>query len=112
MIVTKDDTALALGSGDLEVLATPRMVAWMENAAMNAAKEYCAEGETTVGTMVSITHTRATPVSEKVTTEAVLVEREGRRLLFKIAASDSKGIIGQGTHERFVVNVEKFIAKL
>ncbi len=112
MIVTQDKTAQAVGSGDLEVLATPVMVALMENAAMEVALNECTTEQTTVGTKLEIQHTRATPIGEEVTATAKLIEKEGRRLVFEVTASDSKGEIGNGIHERFIVEIEKFLAKL
>lgn len=106
------NTALALGSGSLEVFATPAMTALMENAAMNAVAASLPEGSTTVGTRLDIAHTRATAPGETVTAEARLVEVDGRRLVFEVEARDSMGTIGRGMHERFVVDREKFMAKL
>lgn len=110
--VSPGNTALALGSGSLEVFATPAMTALMENAAMNAVAASLPEGSTTVGTKLDIAHTRATASGETVTAEARLVEVDGRRLVFEVEARDSMGTIGRGMHERFVVDREKFMAKL
>lgn len=110
--VGSGNTAIALGSGSLEVFATPAMTALMENAAMNAVAASLPEGSTTVGTRLDIAHTRATAPGETVTAEARLVEVEGRRLVFEVEARDSMGTIGRGMHERFVVDREKFMAKL
>lgn len=112
MKVTAKDTALAVGSGDLSVLATPVMIALMEGAAMRVAATYCTLGQTTVGTKVDVVHTRATPLGVEVKGEAELIEQEGRRLVFRVRAVDEKGEIGNGTHERFIVESEKFMAKL
>lgn len=112
MKVTLDKTAIAVGSGDLEVFATPMMVALMENAAMKVAAQYCGEGETTVGVKVEIVHTRATLIGGNVEANAVLREVEGRKLIFDVKATDDKGEIGSGVHERFIVNKEKFLSKL
>lgn len=110
--VVHENTALAIGSGSLEVFATPAMTALMENAAMNAVAASLPDGSTTVGTRLEIVHTRATGLGEVVTAEARLVEADGRRLVFEVEARDSIGTIGRGTHERFVVDREKFIKKL
>lgn len=110
--VDKTNTAAALGSGNLEVFATPAMVALMENAALEAVAAGLPEGSATVGTAVDIVHTRATGMGDIVTAEAVLEEVDGRRLVFTVTASDSKGQIGKGTHERFIVDCERFLAKL
>ena len=112
MRVMTEVTAEYIGSGDLAVLATPAMCALMENAAMMAVATKLEEGQTTVGTALNIEHSRATKVGEIITATAVLTEVNGRELKFNIAARDEKGIIGEGTHTRFIVNREKFMAKL
>ena len=112
MRVTAEVTAEYIGSGDLAVLATPAMCALMENAAMMAVAPQMEEGQTTVGTALNIEHLRATKVGEVVTATAVLTEVNCRELKFNIAARDAVGIIGEGTHTRFIVNREKFMAKL
>ncbi len=112
--VTVDETnvASAVGSGSLQVFATPAMIALMENAAMRAVESILPEGATTVGTKMDVAHTRATAVGETVSATAVLEQTEGRKLTFHVVASDSRGVIGEGTHERFIVDVERFLAKL
>ncbi len=112
MSVTPEVTAAYIGSGDLAVLATPAMCALMENAAMMAVAPHLEEGQTTVGTQLNVEHMRATAVGKTITATAVLVEEDGRRLLFNIAARDEKGIIGEGTHTRFIVDRERFMSKL
>lgn len=109
--VEEKDTALSYGSGTLRVFATPAMTALMENTAMNAAAPYLEEGEATVGTEINIRHLSATPVGGTVTCEAELTEADGRRLVFSVKAYDNAGLIGEGTHERFVIKTEKFLAK-
>ena len=109
--VTEKDTALAYGSGSLEVFATPAMAALMENTAMNSIAPYLNEDETTVGTLLDIKHLSATPVGCTVSCESELMEIDGRRLVFKVRASDNKGLIGEGAHERFIVSAEKFMNK-
>lgn len=112
-VVTHQDTAPALGSGDLEVLATPRMIAWMENTAMKLCKRHTASGETTVGISVDASHTKASPVGATVTVEATLASAEGRRLTLEITVSDTGGNqLGAARHERFIVNSERFMSKL
>lgn len=108
-IVTIDNTAKAVGSGSLEVFATPMMVALMENAAIKALQ--LPEDQTSVGTYLDVKHTAATPVGMKLWAEAEIIEVEGRRLVYKIEAYDEKEKIGQGRHERFIVNGAKFISK-
>lgn len=110
-VVTDENTAIAAGSGSLPVFATPFMVALMENAAANCAEKFLEEGSTTVGTLLNVNHTAATPVGMKVTACAELTEAEGRKLTFKVTAWDEKGEIGSGTHERFIVYSEKFLKK-
>lgn len=111
MTVTEKDTAIAYGSGSLEVFATPAMAALMENTAMNCVAPYLGEGETTVGTLLDIKHLSATPVGCAVGCECELTEIDGRRLVFKVTARDNKGLIGKGMHERFIVLAEKFMSK-
>lgn len=110
--VDKTNSAAAIGSGNLDVFATPSMIALMENASMDAVAAYLPEGSATVGTLVNVVHTRATPMGDIVTAEAVLEEVDGRRLIFSVSAVDSKGEIGKGLHERFIVDTERFLAKL
>ena len=112
MRVSAEVTAEYIGSGDLAVLATPAMCALMENAAMMAVAPHLEEGQTTVGTALNIEHSRATKVGAVATATAVLTEVNGRELKFNIAARDEVGVIGEGTHTRFIVNREKFMAKL
>ena len=111
-VVTSDNTASAMGSGDLQVFATPSMVALMENAAMSAITEYLPDGSTTVGVKVDVSHIRATPLDVEVSATATVVEVEGRKVIFKVEAFDVKGLIGEGVHERFIVDREKFLSKL
>ena len=110
--VTQDNTASALGSGGIDVYATPAMIALMEKASMNAVQPALAVGLSTVGTMVNIKHIAATPVGMTVTAKAELLEVSEKRLLFKVEAFDEKDKIGEGTHERFIINVEKFISRV
>ena len=113
MTVDAARTALAMGSGDMEVLATPAMVALMENAAMRAVEKELPEGSTTVGALMNTTHVKPSPVGAEVSAEATLVEEvDGRKLVFAVKASDKSGIIGEGTHVRYVVDREKFLAKM
>lgn len=111
MTVTKNDTAAFYKSGTLEVFATPAMAALMEKTAMNCVAPYLDEGCATVGTSLEIKHTSASPLGAEITCECVLKEIDGRRLVFDVRASDNAGEIGFGTHERFIINAEKFMKK-
>lgn len=111
-IVRETNTALAMGSGSLHVFATPSMIALMEQAACNAVAACLDEESTSVGTLVNVTHDAATGMGKAVTATATLVEVQGRKLVFEITAADEEKQIGKGTHERFIVNKEKFMAKL
>ncbi len=111
--VTIDRTAASMGSGDLNVLATPAMLALMENAAMLAVAEYLPEGSTTVGGHISSSHLAPTPVGALVTATATLTVVEGRKLTFKVEAHDEQGnLLGEGSHLRFIVDKERFLSKL
>lgn len=111
-VVRETNTALAMGSGSLHVFATPSMIALMEQAACNAVAACLNEESTSVGTLVNITHDAATGMGKKVTAIATLTAVKGRKLVFEITAADEDKQIGKGTHERFIVNKEKFMAKL
>lgn len=112
LIVDKSNTAIALGSGDMPVLATPAMAALMENAAMLAVAEELPEGSTTVGGHIDISHVKPSPVGAEVQAEATLEKIDGRKLYFKVKASEGEAVIGEGTHLRFVVDRERFLSKL
>lgn len=109
--VTKQNTALAMGSGELNVYATPAMCALMEKAAYKSISSELDKGMGSVGTRLSIEHISATPLGMNVKAESELIEIDGRRLVFTVAAYDEKGEIGRGTHERFIINNEKFQSK-
>ena len=111
-IVKMEDTARVFGSGAAEVFATPMMIGLMEAASMNAVKDYLQEGYSTVGTMVNIKHMSATRIGKKVWAEAELIDIDRKRLVFKVTAYDEDKMIGEGTHERFVINDERFMSKL
>ncbi|WP_019230224.1 thioesterase family protein [Sedimentibacter sp. B4] len=111
-VVTMNDTAKVFGSGAAEVFATPMMIGLMEGAAMNAVKDYLPEGYSTVGTMINVKHLSATAVGKKVWAEAELIEVDRKRLVFKIDAYDEDKKIGEGTHERFIIEEAKFMSKL
>ena len=110
-LVEREDTAAEVGSGDLLVYATPCMAALMEGAACEAIAPALPEGQTTVGTLLSIEHLSATPVGLEVRAEAEVTAVEGKRITFSLRAFDEAGEIGKGTHERVIVNSQKFLDK-
>jgi predicted thioesterase len=110
--VTSANSAKTMGSGDMDVFATPSMVALMENAAMMAVASALPEGSATVGTQINTSHIKASPIGVTVTASAELTEVEGRKLTFAVKAWDEKGVIGEGVHTRFVVDRERFLSKL
>ena len=112
IVVTQDNTAQAVGSGLVPVFATPSMVALMENAAVQAVQSALAAGEGTVGTRLDVTHDAATPVGMKVWAEAEVTAVEGRKITFAVSAFDEAERIGGGTHERFIIKPEKFLARV
>lgn len=110
--VEEENLACAMGSGSLMVLATPAVVALMENAAAELAQLELDNDElTTVGTMISIEHTSPTPIAAEVTATATLTETDGRTFKFDVVAKDKKGEIAKGTHTRVSVKAEKFQMK-
>ena len=110
--VCKENCASLMGSGALDVFATPAVVAYMEMAACKAVNDLLEEGLSTVGTKVDISHIKASPIGETIEATATLREIDGRRLVFDVTAHDSKGEIANGSHERFIIKVDKFLAKL
>lgn len=109
--VTPELTAKTVGSGTLEVLATPVMIAKMEEAAWKAVADHLEEGSGSVGTLMNTQHLSATPVGLEVTCKAELTEVTGRKLVYKVTAWDAKGPIGEGVHERAVIQNERFVNK-
>lgn len=112
LVVGEAQTAAAFGAGGVQVLGTPVMIGLMENAAWRLVQPHLNEGETTVGTLVSVRHLAATPMGDTVTATAELVEIDGRRLVFRVEARDSRQLIGDGTHERARVLLDRFMARL
>lgn len=110
--VTGQNTARAVGSGSLEVFATPMMIALMERAACAALADSLEEGQTSVGVSVSVSHTAASPVGALVTAEAVITSADGRKIEFDVAARDENNCIGAGKHTRVIVDGAKFMKKL
>ena len=113
LTVEERHTAQALGSGNLPVLGTPAMTALMENAAMEAIAPHLDATESSVGIALNITHDRASRVGEPISATATVTATEGRRYVLTVQAADSERYtIGQGTHSRFVIDVEKFMSKI
>lgn len=110
-MVGEADTARALGSGDVEVLGTPRLVALFEEATVDAVNGYLEPGFTTVGMRVQVDHLQPTPVGAEVVAEAYLDKIEGRRITFTVTASDGGGLVGAGKVTRVVVDVNRFLNK-
>ena len=111
LTVTDKDLAVNVGSGSLEVLATPVMIMLMEKAACTCIAEFLEGDETTVGTEMNVKHISATPNNMKVCAEAELTEINGRELVFTVKAYDEAGDIGEGIHKRFLAYGDKFTAK-
>lgn len=109
--VTDKNTAKTMKSGELNVYATPAMIALMEQAAYTSVADELEEGQGSVGTLMNVKHISATPVGMEVTAKSELVEIDGRRLVFRVEAFDERGKIGEGEHERFIVNNVKFQQK-
>ncbi|MEE0858778.1 MAG: hotdog domain-containing protein [Acutalibacteraceae bacterium] len=110
-IVTADKLACNVGSGSVEVYATPMVVALMESVSAELAQGFVPEGCTTVGTSISIEHLSATAEGAEVYATAELIESDGRKFEFIVEAYDNAGLIAKGTHQRFSVKTEKFLAK-
>jgi fluoroacetyl-CoA thioesterase len=109
--VVHENTAAHVGAGGVEVFATPAMIALMENAAWRAVADALEEGYVTVGTLVNVRHLAATPLGQKVRATAELIEIDRRRLVFRVEAYDEQQKIGEGTHERFIVHLDRFMKK-
>ncbi|HEY3367898.1 MAG TPA: thioesterase family protein [Symbiobacteriaceae bacterium] len=110
--VTDANTAAAVGSGGVHVFSTPMMIALMEMASLNAVQPYLNPGDTTVGTLVNVSHLAATPLGQQVRAVARLETVAGKRLVFTVEAFDETEKIGQGTHERYIVTMDKFLARV
>jgi len=111
-IVEEADTAAKFGSGGVYVFATPMMIGIMENAAMNCVAKALGEGESTVGVHLDVKHLAATPMGMEVRAVAELIEVDGKKLRFKVEAFDEMDKIGEGTHDRFIINVDKFMKRI
>jgi predicted thioesterase len=108
-IVEPSDTAERFGNPALEVLATPALCHWFESAAVMAIHQFLEAGEATVGTRLTIEHLKATPVGMRVVVEARITAAEGRRATFRIEAHDEREVIARGTHERYVIQLARFL---
>jgi fluoroacetyl-CoA thioesterase len=108
LVVGEEHTAPRVGSGKIRVLATPVMINLIEAAALKAAEHLLPAGHQSLGTLLNVKHIAATPVGMKIRAEAVVTRVEGRNIYFEVSAEDEKEPIGGGTHERVIVNVERF----
>ena len=111
-VVIAANTAKAVGSGSLDVFATPMMIALMERAACEVLSEGLDDGQTSVGTNITVDHTAAGPIGMKVTATATITFVYGRKITFEVSANDEVGEIGKGTHTRVIVDAEKFTVKV
>ena len=112
LIVTDAVTAIKAGSGDMPVLATPMMMALMENAAMLAVREQLPEGCTTVGGHIESSHLRPSRIGDIITAVAEVTKVDGKKVIFKVAAYSGEILLGEGTHLRFIVDKKRFLDKL
>jgi fluoroacetyl-CoA thioesterase len=111
-VVAAEHTARHLGSGGVEGLATPTMILWMETTAVRAVEDALGPGQSSVGTRVEVRHLGATPLGMQVEVRAELVEVDGRRLVFRVTAEDEQERVGEGIHERVVIDAARFAARL
>lgn len=111
-VVTDEVCADKIGSGLVKVFATPMMIALMEQTCNESVVPQLEAGQGTVGTHIDVSHCAATPVGMRVWCDSELIEIDRRRLVFKVSAYDERGLIGEGTHERFVIDTAKFQAKV
>jgi fluoroacetyl-CoA thioesterase len=110
--VTSDLTAVTMGSGSVHVYATPAMIALMEAAAVSAIDPYLLDGRTSVGIEINVQHLSATPVGERITAMAEVTRIDGKRVILEVRAWDEREIIGQGTHTRYIINIDEFMARV
>jgi len=109
--VTGQNTAKAAGSGSLDVLATPMMIALMERAACNCLADGLEDGQSSVGTHIDVEHTAASPLGAAITATATVAAVDGRKIVFEVTARDGAGQIGRGVHTRFVIDAARFMHK-
>lgn len=111
MTVSPDMSARHVGSGTVQVLATSMMIALMEKTCRLSVKPFLDAGQETVGTLVQVRHLAATPVGMTVRCESEVTETDRRRIVFKVAVYDAEGMVGEGIHERFIIDEARFLAK-
>ncbi|WP_297420601.1 thioesterase family protein [Clostridium sp.] len=111
IMVSDNDLAIKIGSGDLEVYATPAMIALMENAAKSLVVNEIPNEFTTVGIEINVKHIKSSPIGANIECKATLVKVDGMKLFFEVEAYDDNGIIGKGTHTRYIVNINDFMEK-
>jgi len=111
-VVSDNNTAKFIASGSLDVFATPMMIALMELAACESIADSLEPTQTSVGTQINVAHLAATPLGATVTAKATILQVGGRKILFEVTAHDGVNEIGKGTHERFVVDAQRFMEKL
>lgn len=112
VVVSEENVASKIGSGVVDVFATPNLIGLMEEAAQTSVAPFLDTGITTVGTKLNVSHDAATPIGMKVWAESELTEIDGRRLVFSVKAYDECGPVGQGEHERFIVKLDRFMEKV
>ncbi|MEZ4999282.1 MAG: thioesterase family protein [Bacteroidales bacterium] len=112
MKVEKKDLANSVGSGSLDVLSTPSLIAFMEKTAMESVARYLGPGKSTVGILVNVRHLKPSLPGEKIICKSKLVDVDGKKLSFSVEASGSQGLIGTGSHERYIIEVAGFMEKL
>ncbi|MCC7318082.1 MAG: thioesterase family protein [Bacteroidales bacterium] len=110
--VTKKNTALSMGSGSLEVFATPALVALMEQCCMKSLRTFLPEGYTSVGSEVNVKHIRPSALGDDIHCESEVIAVEDRKISFEVSAWDDQVLIGHGTHIRYIVDIEKFMSRL
>ena len=112
LMVTDELTAAKMGSGLAPVYATPCMIALIEGTAAESVEPFLEEGQGTVGTRIDVEHLAATPIGMKVHCETELIEADRKRLVFEAKVYDETGLVGQGRHERFIIDNERFLSKV
>ena len=112
LVVDETNTAKAMGSGTLDVFATPAMIGLIEQTCWMSVADELEEGKSTVGTKLEIDHNSPTALGMTVTCESELIEAEGRRLLFRVTCYDAVTVVGSGTHERYIIDTESFMNKV